>query len=99
MTYQILLGVTEAIAEVKGVDPIDLDIALEDHISVDSIQGLVNHDSRSWAISFEIPHHLVTVTGSGWVLVDNERILRWEPHDNRGEEEALLRNSAAISGD
>lgn len=99
MGDSVVIGVTEAISEVKNIEPINLDLALENHVDVDALQQLARHDSRSWAVSFETPNHLVTVSGSGWVSVDNERILRWDSHNEQKGETSFLRNSATISGD
>lgn len=98
MDDRVLVGVAKAIAEVEEVAPSELDRALENFIDMDSLEGLAGHESNSWAVSFETPDHLVTVTGSGWVLVDNERILRWDSSENGGDE-SFLRSSSAITGD
>ncbi|MFB6095714.1 MAG: HalOD1 output domain-containing protein [Halodesulfurarchaeum sp.] len=72
-----VLTVAEAIAEAGRVDPMELDHALADHVDPDALQLLMDHESRSWSLSFAFPDHDVTVRGDGWIMVDGTRVKRW----------------------
>lgn len=63
-----------AIAEAESVEPNELDVSLEAHVSTDAIRDLESHDSDSWRLRFETPNHVVEVTGTDRVLVDGERV-------------------------
>ncbi|WP_394351133.1 hypothetical protein, partial [Halorubrum sp. CBA1125] len=43
MEQTILNQISEAIADVEGVDPVNLDMSIQRYISTDAIQDLVNH--------------------------------------------------------
>lgn len=60
----------ETVADVKGKEPEDLDIVLEDQISMVAIQGLDDHKADSWVLQFELPEHTVRVVGDGTVYVE-----------------------------
>jgi hypothetical protein len=74
MEQTILNQISEAIADVEGVDPVNLDVSIQRCISTDAIQDLVNHESNSWRLQFETPNHVVNVTGNDKILVDGTRI-------------------------
>ncbi|MUW13529.1 hypothetical protein GJ633_01850 [Halorubrum sp. CBA1125] len=67
---QIAMGIAEA----EGVEPDELGIHLQNHVSTDAIRDLVDHESNSWRLQFETPNHIVEVTGNDAILVDGERI-------------------------
>jgi len=71
------IDIVQAIADAKGVDPIELDTPLEEHIATGAIELLASHDSASWTLSFELPNHNVTVTSDGLILVDGVREEIW----------------------
>jgi len=62
--------IIEAIAEVKGTEPSELDLTLYEYIEPEAIQQLVSHGTASWTLSFELPEHQVAITNEGAVLVD-----------------------------
>ena len=74
MPEAVLEQIVRSIAQVEGVNPMNLDLFLERHISTDAIQNLVNHESDSWRIQFETPNHVVEVTGNDAILVDGTLI-------------------------
>lgn len=63
--------VIEAIADSKGIEPDDLDVTLTDHIDLDAIEKLANHDDSTWELEFELPTRRVTVKSNGKILVDD----------------------------
>ncbi|QHS17557.1 HalOD1 output domain-containing protein [Halopenitus persicus] len=62
-----------AVADAEGTDPSELEIALEDHVSMAAIQRLDEHKSESWTLRFELPNHTVEISGDGTILVDEAR--------------------------
>ncbi|MUW13731.1 hypothetical protein GJ633_02960 [Halorubrum sp. CBA1125] len=74
MEQTILDQISEGIADVEGIDPVDLDISLQRYISTDAIQDLVNHESNAWRLQFETPNHVVEVTGADKILIDGTQI-------------------------
>lgn len=77
MDHPIALQVIEAVAETDGVDPLELETALQECISVGALERLAIHDNTSWTLSFEFADHQVTVTGDGRILVDGTRAGEW----------------------
>jgi hypothetical protein len=61
----------EAIADIKGKDPDDLEVVLEDYVSMEAIQRLDDHASESWTLQFDLPNHTVHVAGDGAIIVDD----------------------------
>ena len=59
-----------SIADAKGVDPIDLDIAIQNWVDTDALRQLVEHPSDGWRVQFDLPEHTITITGEGTILVD-----------------------------
>ena len=74
MEQTILDQIIGGIADIEGVDPMDLDMSLQRYISTDAIEDLVNHESNSWRLQFETPNHVVEVTGADKILVDGTQI-------------------------
>ena len=74
MTQSLPEQVARAIAEAESVEPDELDVCLEDHVSTDAVRDLVAHDGDSWRLQFETPNHVVEVTGNDRILVDGERL-------------------------
>lgn len=62
--------VVGAIADVKSVDPTELDLVLQNYVDVDALESLAAKEDSSWTLTFELPEHDVTVTNDGGVLVD-----------------------------
>ena len=73
MTEALLKQIAEAIADVESVEPHELDVSIENHVSTDAMRDLASHDSDSWRLQFETPRHVVEVTGTERVLVDGEQ--------------------------
>lgn len=73
MSERLVNQIIGGIAEAEGVEPIQLDVRLHEHVSVDAIQSLVVHDSDAWRLQFETPAHVVEVTGNDEILVDGEQ--------------------------
>ena len=71
-------AIAQAVADAEGVDPTDLEYALQDYVEVDGIRHLANHEDSRWTLTFEVPDHEVTVTNDGLVLVDGERETAWK---------------------
>lgn len=69
----VTTAVADAVADTKGVEPVDLEIVFEEHIDTEAVNRLATHDTASWTLSFELPEHTVTVTSDGEVLVDGHR--------------------------
>lgn len=74
MSGSIVERIVEHIAEREGVEPEDLETPLENHVPTDAIRALVNHESTAWTLEFETTNHVVTVTGTGEIGVDEEKI-------------------------
>lgn len=72
MSEATIIEIINAVADAKGVDPMDLDFQIHDYIDMDAIDQLLAHDRASWTLSFEVPESTVTVTSEGGVLVDGE---------------------------
>jgi hypothetical protein len=73
MGVAVVEQIIEAIADEKGVDPLTLEISLQNWIDVEAIQQLVNHGSETWVLEFELPDHTVTITGENIILVDGRK--------------------------
>lgn len=59
-----------SIADAKGIEPVDLDVALQNWVDTDALRQLVDHPNDAWKLQFELPNHTVTITGEGIILVD-----------------------------
>lgn len=77
MGHQLVLTIADILSDIQEVDPVALTPRLEECVSTDALQQLVNHDSEAWTLSFEFTDHEVTVSADGWVSVDGEQIQRW----------------------
>lgn len=64
--------IVEAIADAKGIEFEELDLALYEYIDPDAIERLAAHETASWTLSFELPDHRVTVTSERRVVVDKK---------------------------
>jgi len=65
------MEVVEAVADAEGVDPVDLDVVVGEHVDLDALSQLANHDGTAWTFTFELHAYEVTVTDDGTVLVDD----------------------------
>lgn len=84
MVTRVVDGVVRTIADVRGVDPVELDSRVEDWIDSDALRQLAAHGSDSWTLTFEFRDHHVTVAGDGWILLDGDRVRRWKSEDEEG---------------
>jgi hypothetical protein len=73
MGVSLAIEIVEAVADAEGVDPMELDFRLQEHVDVEALELLESHGSDSWTLSIELPRHEVTVTGQGSVLVTSAR--------------------------
>ena len=64
-------AVVDALATVEGVDPLELDVALQDAIDGDAVEALAAHAADDWRLTFDVGDHEVTVDGDGTVTVDD----------------------------
>lgn len=62
-----------AIAEAKGREPAELDIALHEHVDTEALRLLAAHEQADWRLEFELPDHAVVVSGGEAVFVDGTR--------------------------
>ena len=69
-----LFDVVEAIAQVEGVEPDELDYALHEHVYTDAIGRLVEGDYEDWVLTFRVPGHEVCLRGDDGVYVDGEYV-------------------------
>lgn len=70
MGTEVVGQTIRSIADAKDVDPVELDVALQNWVETDALRRLVDHPSDAWRLQFELPDHTVTVTGEGVILVD-----------------------------
>lgn len=66
--------VVAAIADAKGVDPMELDFRLSDYVDPDAIEQLASNPGAEWTLTFSVPDHEVTVVDTGRVVVDEKRV-------------------------
>lgn len=74
---EILRAIIEAVADAKDMEPVELELVLEDYIDVDAIERLDRHGSDLWTLQFELPEHTVIVSGDGTILVDSKQELEY----------------------
>ena len=70
MTENIENKVVRAVADAKGVEPMELEYALYEYIDIEAIRQLADHENSSWTVSFELPEHNVIITGDGTIEVN-----------------------------
>lgn len=69
----VLEQIITAISEVEDTEPEDLEISIQNYISIDAINDLAKHQSNAWRLQFETPNHVVALEGDDTVLVDGEQ--------------------------
>lgn len=73
-TDAITVAVVEVIAAVEGVDPVEVDVRLDEHVDPDALDALYRHaranDRAAWSLEFDLDGHAVTVESDGRVAVD-----------------------------
>lgn len=74
--HEVLSNVAEAIAEVEGCGPRDLDYSLYEHVETEALITLAASDHTDWQLQFQVPGHTVEVWGIGQVLVDGTVLKR-----------------------
>lgn len=74
MSRDVIEQIAWGIADAEGVEPEELRLSLERHVPTDAIRALLNHEGGAVRVQFEIPNHVVAVTGSDQVLVDGNQI-------------------------
>lgn len=74
MGQTVIEQIVGGIADAKETTPASMDLSLQNHVSTDAIQELVDHGSNAWRLQFETPEHVVEVTGNDEILVDGERV-------------------------
>ncbi|WP_424018416.1 HalOD1 output domain-containing protein [Halorientalis pallida] len=68
----VVVELVRAVAAVEGVEPHELDYSLYDYVDTEAIRSLAAFDRENWSLTFEIPDHEVTLTGTGEIRVDGE---------------------------
>lgn len=72
----ICVDVINAVAEVEGTAPSDLDFELHTHVHTDALELLSGNGRGPWELSFEVPGHEVTVRADRTVAVDGQIVHR-----------------------
>jgi hypothetical protein len=71
---RLSVEINRAVADLKGVEPTELDFNLDDYIDSDGVDALASNNDTSWTLSFDLPKTSVTVTGDGLIRVrDSQR--------------------------
>lgn len=76
--YEVLEHVVEALAEVDGCAPSDVDYSLYEYIEPDALLTLVESEHTDWKLTFSVPGHTVEVRGSGRIFVDDTAVRELE---------------------
>jgi hypothetical protein len=74
MSRDVIEQIAWGIADADGVEPAELSLSLERHVSTDAIRALLNHEGGAVRLQFEIPNHVVEVTEDDQVLVDGNQV-------------------------
>lgn len=73
-TDAVTVAVVETIAAIEGVDPVEVETRLDDHVDPDALDALYRHaranDRASWSFEFDVGGHAVTLESDGWISVD-----------------------------
>jgi len=64
------IEIVRAIARAEGVPVHELDYSLHEYVATDAITALVESGHESWELTFDVPGHVVTVTGDGVIKID-----------------------------
>lgn len=73
MGESVIAEIVEIIAEEEGDDPTAVDFSLHEHIDTDAIHLLMDHQSSSWTLTFDVDGYEVVLSGDGVVQVDRSR--------------------------
>jgi len=66
----IVIDLVSALAEAEGVEPHELDYALEEYVDTDAVARLAAMGNSDWELTFHLPDHTVTLNGAGEIHVD-----------------------------
>lgn len=69
----IINTLIETVADAKDKEPEELEVALENHVSMVAVRRLDEHDGDSWTLQFELPEHTVRIEGDGTVFVERRQ--------------------------
>jgi hypothetical protein len=72
----VVLELLEAIGDVEGVAPHELEYPLYEYVDPEAIRGLVAMDNDGWELTFSVPDHEVRVGGDGEIRIDGEVVRR-----------------------
>lgn len=67
---QLSTRVIAAIADVRGVEPAELDFRLQDEVDADAIDALDAHEGGPWTFEVDVDGHRVAIDDDGTVTVD-----------------------------
>lgn len=70
MIAEPVVAIAEAVADVRGTQPTELDLVVDDYINTDAIHRLAADADASWSLTFRLPDETVTITSDGVVAVD-----------------------------
>ena len=70
-TNKILITVIEALAQVEGVSPLDLEFTLADYVDPEFLEWIGQTGSAAYHVTFPVPGHEVRVHGNGNIFVDD----------------------------
>lgn len=76
--HEVLPELLDALAEVKGCQPHDLEYSLHDQVETEALVALVASDYVDWELTFRVPDNTVTVHGDGRILVDGREVREYE---------------------
>lgn len=66
------IAIVRALARAEGVEVNELTYSLHEYVATEAITTLVESGHESWELTFEVPGHVVTLTGDGVIKVDGE---------------------------
>jgi hypothetical protein len=72
----VSVAVAEAVADVEGADPTELDYSLRETIDTDALDALASRTDTDWYLQFTIHGHEVSVASDGTINVDGHHS-RW----------------------
>jgi len=67
------LALVEAIADARGVDPLQLDFTLHDYIDNDALDSLIDGPDGDWELEFTVVDHTLRVNSKGLITVDGNQ--------------------------
>lgn len=73
LSNEVGIEVVECIAQHEGVDPLDLDFALEEYIDTDALEALAGKPHSEWSLRFTVNGHTVEIDSEAGIVVDGTR--------------------------